>query len=39
MEPLIHLNYPLNINLLLSESDKARENAEPWEGGHNYKIE
>ena len=39
MEPLIHLNYPINKDILLLESDKARENAKPWEGGHNYKID
>ena len=39
MEPLIHLNYPINKDILLLESDKAREKAKPWEGGHNYKID
>ena len=39
MEPLIHLNYPINKDILLLESDKARENAKPWEGGNDYKIE
>jgi len=31
MEPLIHLNYPINKDILLLESDKARETAKPWE--------
>ena len=39
MKPLIHLNYPINKDILLLESDKARENAKPWEGGNDYKIE
>jgi hypothetical protein len=39
MKPLIHLNYPINKDILLLESDKARESAKPWEGGNDYKIE
>ena len=39
MRPLIHLNYPINKDILLLESDKARESAKPWEGGNDYKIE
>ena len=31
MKPLIHLNYPINKDILLIESDKARETAKPWE--------
>ncbi len=38
MKPLIHLNYPINKDILLLESDKARENAKPWEGGPNLHI-
>ena len=39
MKPLIHLNYPINKDILLLESDRARENAKPWEGGHNYHFD
>ena len=39
MKPLIHLNYPINKDILLLESDKARENAKPWEGGPNLHID
>ena len=39
MEPLIHLNYPINKDILLLESDKAKKTAKPWEGGNDYKIE
>jgi hypothetical protein len=31
MKPLIHLNYPINKDILLIESNKARENAKPWQ--------
>ena len=30
MRPLIHLNYPINKDILLLESDKARKTAKPW---------
>lgn len=39
MGELIHLNYNYDKNLLLQESEKARLNAKPWEGGNNYKID
>jgi hypothetical protein len=39
MKPLIHLNYPINKELLLLESKRAKETAKPWEGGHNYKLD
>ena len=30
MKPLIHLNYTINKDILLFESDKARKSAKPW---------
>jgi len=36
MKPLIHLNYPINKDILLIESDKARETAKPWEHPPEY---
>jgi len=30
MKPLIHLNYTINKDILLLESDKARKAAKPW---------
>tara|TARA_X000001036_G_C20581644_1_gene766998 strand:- start:748 stop:1200 length:453 start_codon:yes stop_codon:yes gene_type:complete len=30
MKPLIHLNYTINKDILLLESDKARKSAKPW---------
>ena len=44
MKPLIHLNYPINKDILLLESDKARETANPWHhknevtAGHNWLV-
>jgi len=30
MKPLIHLNYTINKDILLLESDRARKSAKPW---------
>lgn len=37
MKPLIHLNYPLNKELLLKEALTAKKDAKPWESKKGYK--
>ena len=36
MKPLIHLNYTINKDILLLESDRARKSAKPWH--HKNKV-
>jgi hypothetical protein len=40
MQPLIHLNYPLQVNLLLSEAEELRAKAIPYvDGRYHTKME